>query len=372
PFNPSNPAESVAFLRNDETVYRTLGSVKVNWDLIKTERQALEFILQGGVDFFSMENSIFSPNELQFERETDLPGESVNGATESVFTNLYLHVTHNYNTPGNIMFRTTAGAQFEDRDVNNVLVNSNGLVQTQSNVDQAVSVDVFQTQIIQRERGFFVQEEINLQDKIYLTAALRGDASSTSGDTDKFFLFPKFSGSIRLSEYPFWEGLSGISDEFKFRVAYGETGNLPRPVAKFTNLIPSNIGGLSGLVAAGRRGDPDIEPERTREIELGFDATLFDEIAILELTYYRQDISDLILQVDEAPSSGVTSSEFNAGEMETTGWEISLGLNPIRKKNLTWTSRINFFTTDSEITELGVNPFTGLPIDPFNIGGFAT
>jgi TonB-linked SusC/RagA family outer membrane protein len=372
PFNPSNPAETAALLKNQEVVYRTIGSVRVNWDIIRTQRQALEFILQSGVDFFSMENTIFSPNELQFERNTDLPGEAVNGETESTFSNLYLHVTHNYNTSNNIVFRTTAGVQFENRNVNNVLVNSNGLVQTQSNVDQATSVAVFQTRTIQRERGFFIQEEIDLNEKIYLTAAIRGDASSANGNTDKFFIFPKFSGSIRLSQYPFWEGLRGIASEFKLRAAYGETGNLPRPVSKFTNLIPSNIGGTSGLLPSSRRGDPNIRPERTKEIEVGFDATILNDNATLEFSYYRQNIEDLILQVAEPPSSGVTASEFNAAEMRTSGWEVSLGLAPIRKKGFSWTSRINFFATDSEITKLGVNPFTGLPVDPFNIGGFAT
>ncbi|MFQ6116517.1 MAG: TonB-dependent receptor domain-containing protein, partial [bacterium] len=92
--------------------------------------------------------------------------------------------------------------------------------------------------------------------------------------------------------------------------------------------------------------------------------TLFKGNATLELSYYRQNITDLILEVDLPPSSGFTSAERNAGEMRTTGWELSLGLTPIHKKKLRWTSRINFFTTDSKITELAV--------DAFNLGGFAT
>lgn len=372
PFNPSNPAETAMFLKNEETVYRTIGSLRFNWDVMKTERQLLDFTLQAGADFFSMGNSIFSPNDLQFEANSGLPGESVNGATESIFSNLYLHLTHTYNTTGNVMFRTTGGVQVENRNINNVLSDAEGLVNTQSNVDQATTVDVLQTITKQRERGFFVQEEVDLGEKIFLTAALRGDASSANGNTDKFFLFPKFSGSVRLSEYGFWEGLSGFSPEFKLRAAFGETGNLPRPEAKFTNLIPSNIGGRSGLRPSTLRGDPNIRPERTKEIEVGFDATMLKGNATLELSYYRQNISDLILQVDEALSSGVQQSEFNAAKMRTTGWEVSLGLTPIRSQKLNWTSRINFFTTDSKITELGINPFTGLPVDPFNIGGFAT
>ncbi len=363
PFNPSNPVETRDFLRNTEKVFRTIGSMRLDWSLIRTQANALDFILQAGADFFSATHFVFSPNNLQFERNKDLPGEAVRGETTNLFSNLYLNLTHSYTSRNNIVFRTTAGFQFENRKIDNLLNDANGLIPTQSNVDQAASVEVFETITKQRERGFFVQEEIDLNEKIYLSAALRGDASSANGNTDKFYLFPKVAGSIRLSQYRFWEGLLHILPEFKLRAAYGETGNLPRATAKFTNLQTQNIGGISGLVPSSLRGDPNIKPERTREIEVGFDATLFDETGVLELTFYNQNIDDLILQASLPPSSGFTAVETNAGEMRTWGWEVSLGLTPIRQAKVNWTTRFNFFTTESEITHLDV--------DPFNIGGFA-
>jgi len=364
PFNPSNPVQTRDLLKNNEKVFRTITSLRGSWNIRRTQAHLLDLIVQGGVDFFSMENFIFAPNELQFEASSDLPGEAVHGQTRSTYSNFSAHLANSYTTESNYIFRTTAGVQFENRNVNNVLVNSNGLVAGQSNADQATQVDVFQTRQIGRERGFFVQQEADLNEKIYLTAAVRGDASSRNGDTNKYYLFPKVSGSIRLSQYGFWDGLRGLSNEFKLRAAYGETGNLPRINRKFTNLIPENIGGVSGLRPASRRGDPNIKPERTKEVELGFDATLFDGSATLELTYYRQNIEDLILEAGQPGSSGFTVLETNAGEMRTTGWEISLGLVPIRTSKVNWTSRVNFFTTESEITKLDV--------DPFNLGGFAT
>jgi TonB-linked SusC/RagA family outer membrane protein len=362
PFTPANPAESIALLENRETVYRTINSLKLDWNIIRNISQSLDFNAVGGVDFFSAEHFLFSPNELQFERDSGLPGESLNGETESTFSNLYLNLTHSYTT-SNVMFRTTGGLQYENRNQNNVLVNANGLIQTQSSVDQAASIQVFQTITKQRERGFFVQEEIDLNDRIYLTGALRGDASSANGDTDKYFTFPKASASIRLSQYDFWQGLSGIAPEFKVRAAYGETGNLPQANAKFSNLITETIGGQTGLRPATLTGDPEIKPERTKEIEVGFDATLFDGKGLLEVSYYRQNIEDLILEAEVPFSSGFAAISTNAGEMRTTGWEVSLGLTPIRSENLNWTSRFNFFTTESEITKLDV--------DPFPHGGFA-
>lgn len=364
PFNPSNPIQTRDLLTNKERVNRTVASARMNLNLMKGQKHSLDFILQSGVDYFTQQNKVLSPPELLYEQRSDLPGASLNGETESTNSNLYLNLVHNYGSGPSLNFKTSVGAQYESQDLNNVLVEARGLIATQENVDQAASVNALQDRVFQRERGFYAQEEVNLKDKIFLTAGLRGDRSSANGDTKKYYLYPKASASVRLSQYALWEGLSKFSEEFKVRVAYGETGNVPPPTAKFTSLEPSNTGGLAGLVPETRRGSADIKPERTKELELGFDATLWNGKASLEFTYYRQNISDLFLINSLPPSSGFDDEFINGGKMRTSGVEISLGLTPIRQRTTRWTSRVNFYRTRSEITELNV--------DPFNKGGFAT
>jgi TonB-dependent starch-binding outer membrane protein SusC len=361
--NPSNPIHTKDVLMNNEAVYRTIGSFRFNYNFLRSKAQSLDFIAQGGADFYSQENEVFSPPDLQYERNSDQPGTSISNTVESINSNLYLNLAHSYVTAGN-SFTTTAGLQFEDQDLNNVLVIANNLVVTQTNVDQSASVNVLQNILKQKEHGFFVQEEANLAEKLFLTASLRGDASSNNGDVKKFYMFPKFSASARLSQYGFWQGLSSVAEEFKIRAAYGETGNLPIVNTKFTSLIPSNIGGTSGLLTAATSGDSEISPERTKELELGVDVQLLSGKANLELTYFNQNISDLLLFADVAPSSGFTQTAVNAGEMKTQGFETSLGLNLIRGVDFDWISRINFYKTSSEITKLDV--------PAFNKGGFAT
>ncbi len=363
-FNPSNPLHTRDVITNNEVVYRAIGSFQFNYNFLRTQKQSLDFIARGGADFYSQENEVFSPPELQFERNSDQPGTSIANEVESINSNLYLNLAHSFVTPGNSSFTTTAGLQFEDQDLNNVLVIANNIVVTQTNVDQSASINVLQNIVKQKERGFFVQEEVNLNEKLFLTASLRGDASSNNGDVDKFYMFPKFSASTRLSQFGFWQSLSSFSNEFKIRAAYGETGNLPIANSKFTSLVPSNIGGNSGLLTSGTRGDSEIEPERTKELEFGLDAVLLNGKANLELTFFKQNISDLLLFADVAPSSGFLQEAINGGEMKTQGFEASLGLNLIQGRDFNWLSRVNFYKTSSEITQLDV--------PAFNKGGFAT
>lgn len=364
PFNPSNPFHTRDILVNREKVWRTTGAVGLTWHIISTQDHNLDFVGQGGVDFYLQENRVVSPPELQFERGASLPGASLLGETNALNTNLYLNLVHNFTATSDLSLQTTAGIQIENQDMNNVLNEARGLVVTQTNVDQAASINAFQTVTKQREFGFYVQEEVSIQDRYYLTGGLRGDASSANGDPDKFYLFPKVSGSVRLSQFDFWEPLMPSVSEFKVRVAYGQTGNLPPPDAKFTSLVPLNTGGRGGLVAGTRRGAPGIRPERTAETEAGFDATFLNENATLEFTYFKQNVSDLLLIHTLPPSSGFTDEFINGGAMETFGFEVSLGVTPFREEEFGWTSRVNFYQTESEITALSV--------PAFNKGGFAT
>ncbi len=362
--NPSNPIHTRDKLINNEVVNRTSISTRLTWHLLKEEHQSLDFITYGGIDYYAQENRIISPPELQFERNSDNPGQSVLTETNNLNTNIYLNLLHSYSLESNIAFRTTAGFQVEDVKSNYVSNMTTGLTVTQQNIDQAATLDALQERLDQKDRGFFLQEEVDLYEQIYLTAGIRGDRSSTFGDTEKWFLYPKISGSVLLSSYDFWNSISGTIPEFKLRAAYGETGNRPPASAKFTALATSNIAGQGGLVPAGTLGSPDIKPERTKEIELGFNATLLKDFATLSFTYYNQKISDLFLISDLPPSSGFTQKFDNGGEMTTDGIEISLGLIPYKTSEFLWRSNINFSKTESEITKLTV--------DPFNKGGFAT
>ena len=105
---------------------------------------------------------------------------------------------------------------------------------------------------------------------------------------------------------------------------------MPQAKSKYTTMGSSNIGGINGLVASSTRGNSSIKPERTSEFEIGSDFSVMNGLATVEITSYTQYIEDLILLVDEAPSSGASYSWQNGGEMETNGLELALGLNPTK------------------------------------------
>ena len=359
PLNPSNPLETAEYFVNNELTHRALSALRLDYNLFKTQSMNLDFLAVAGADFYNQENEVFIPPFLQIEESKDEAGQSVMTTTDNLNTNLSLNVVHKMKIPG-MNLNTTAGLQYETYDWNSVFVHSKGMIPTQTNVDKASSQAVYHDRKMRQDRGVFFQEEVTVSDDIYIAFSMRGDVSSTMGDTESREWYPKAAGSYQLGEV-------FVFDNLKLRGAWGQTGNMPQTKAKYTTMSSANIGGINGLIPSTTLGNPSIKPERTTEIEFGADFSLMGGFATVEATMYQQAIEDLILLVDEAPSSGASNSWRNGGEMETNGLELALGLNPtnlVQLGGLDWNLHMSFYTNDSKVTKLTV--------DPYNYGGFAT
>ena len=359
PLNPSNPLETAQYFVNNEMTHRALGSLRLDYDVYKTDMANLSFLTVAGADFYSQENEVFIPPFLQIESAKEEAGQSVMTNTDNLNTNLSLNLVHKMKLP-NMSVNTTAGLQYETYDWNSVFVHATGMIPTQTNVDKASSQAVYHDRRKRQDRGQFLQGEVTMNENLYLAMSVRGDVSSTMGDTEAREWYPKMAGSYQL-------GQVSVFDNLKLRGAWGQTGNMPQAKSKYTTMGSANIGGVNGLVASSSRGNALIKPERTTELELGSDFSMMDGLVSVEATYYKQNIEDLILLVDLAPSSGATEAWENGGKMETSGLELALGLNPtklVELGGLDWNFHMTYYTNESEVTDLSV--------DPYNYGGFAT
>jgi TonB-linked SusC/RagA family outer membrane protein len=360
PLNPSNPLETSDYFVNNELTHRALGSITLDYNLYRGVNQDLGLLAVAGADFYNQENQVFIPPFIQIEKSKDEAGQSVMTTTDNLNTNLSLNLVHKMKMSG-MNFNTTAGLQYETYDWNSVFVHAIGMIPTQMNVDKASSQSVYHDRKMRQDRGQFFQEEVTVGDNIYLAFSMRGDVSSTMGDTETKEWYPKMAASYQFGEF------AGVFDNLKVRFANGQTGNMPQSKAKYTTMSSANIGGINGLVASSTKGNADIKPERTTETEFGVDFSVMDGFATVEATTYSQKISDLILLVDLAPSSGASSAWENGGEMETKGTELTLGINPtklISLGGLDWNFHMTYYSNESEVTKLNV--------DPYNYGGFAT
>jgi hypothetical protein len=316
------------------------------------------------VDYYELITTAIFPKELQFQKVSNggLNGLTAQGTTENKDANYSAFLVHNYFSDSDISFTTQAGLTKQTFSQNTIRNTTTDLIASETNVDQGANSAVNQFRLEQEDAGFFVQEEVNYQDKIIGTVGLRGDKSSNNGDANKLFYYPKASAAINFHNFDFWN--LGTLSQFKIRGAYGEAGNFAPNGALFTAYVNSLIDGQVGIVVPTTLGDPDISPERQKELELGLDAGLFDNRVLLEFSYYIKSVDDLVLQANNEQSSGFPLRWSNAGNLENKGVEISLNAQVFNTEKFNWDTGIIFFKNKSEITKLNV--------DAFDTGGFGT
>lgn len=193
-------------------------------------------------------------------------------------------------------------------------------------------------------QGASIQQTFSFNDKIFITGGVRVDAASPFGTNISTQIYPKASFSYLLSDEAFWKESLGMINTFKIRAAYGEAGNLTAlgPYDKFTNYSPNPIGGQTGLVPGTSLANPDIKPERQKELEIGVDMGLFNNRLGIEFSYYDVIVEDLLLRRIISPSTGFSSRVENVGTMTNKGIELALTAGIVNTADFQWRTTATF------------------------------
>lgn len=204
-----------------------------------------------------------------------------------------------------------------------------------------------------RTAGVFVQEQLGWKGRIYLTPSVRLDDNAAFGENLGLEAYPSVQLSWVLSDEP---GFPGMFDQFRFRAAWGQSGQQPGPNAALALLNPVAVTfrGEDVLgVTANQPGNPSLKPETGEEIELGFDASLLDSRLNVQFTYYDQTTNDAIVQQQLPPSLGFPAQRFtNVGELYNRGVEIGIDGRVLEFSDLSWDWRLNLTSNSNEVTEL--------------------
>lgn len=205
--------------------------------------------------------------------------------------------------------------------------------------------------------GLFVQETFGVADKIFIAAGVRVDGNSAFGNDFNYQWYPKASVAYSLGQEDFWP--KGVIPTMKLRVAYGTSGQAPSQFAADRTFTPVSAQNGQPAVTPNNLGDPDLGPETSREIEVGFDAGLLGDRLGIEFTYFDQTTNDALIRKNEPPSSGFLNAQLtNIGQTKSSGVELSVNGNILSRARQELNARVNFATFKSEITDLGgVAPF---------------
>lgn len=204
---------------------------------------------------------------------------------------------------------------------------------------------------VKREiQSVFASAQIAFKDYFNIELTGRNDWASTLPIGSNSYFYPSVGANAILSEMfslPDWVSF------LKLRGSWTQVGNdVPQGILNQTYSFEQ--GGTGGFIRRdGTLPIPDAKPEITTSLEFGIDWRLFNGRIGLDLTYYKTNSVNQLLQLQLAAPSGFDRQYINAGNIQNTGIELTLNLAAIRKeKGLNWDIAVNFAKNDPKVVEL--------------------
>ncbi|MEO7366506.1 MAG: TonB-dependent receptor [Gemmatimonadaceae bacterium] len=223
--------------------------------------------------------------------------------------------------------------------------------------------------------GVFAQELVGWRDVLFLTAGIRRDGNSAFGKSVGFRTYPKVSASYVISDESFWP--RRFIETLKLRAAVGDAGKAPGAFDAVRTWVPVAAENGKPAFSTNQIGNSDLGPERTREVEFGFDASALGGRIAVEYSHFNDHTYDALIPVQQAPSLGFSGSQLiNVGELMSSGHEVMVTAGLLRRSAIDVTARLGLTKIHSEAGYVGGQTLTifalgrtfvkeGLPVPSF-------
>lgn len=261
--------------------------------------------------------------------------------------------TYETNLGAKFTSTTTAGYQFQFLRSDFTGQEGRDLAPLIQNISAASNIFSLPVQSISKlsVNGYFLQETFGYDEMLYLTLAGRVDGSSAFSTDNQSNFYPKASLSWVASRL--FQSTTALST-LKLRASYGQAGNLTGIGAydRFNNFPGTNLTGLPAITPPRALNNPNVKPEVMTETEAGADMAFLRNRIGLSVTYYNQDINNLLFNRPIPPSVGGTSLVTNVGKMNNKGIEVLLQAQAVRTSDFSWDLGLNFSSNKNEVSGL--------------------
>ncbi len=189
----------------------------------------------------------------------------------------------------------------------------------------------------------------NYKDMIFLDVTGRNDWTSTLPADNNSYFYPSAALAIDVTEM-FDIHFPALS-YLKFRASAAQVGSDTDPYRLNRYYQTSNA--LTGAYSnPSTRPNPDLKPEKTNSVEVGFNAHFFEHRLNLDATFYKSVTKDQILSMPVDPASGYQNALLNAGSVSNRGIELQLTAKPIYADHFGWDISANWSANKGRVEEL--------------------
>jgi len=350
----TNPIGQATIIENTTLGYNLLGSIYAEVEILK----GLVFKTTGGLKANFWQNRTWSPKYdwNPTPQENSYLGQSANHSITWIWDN-----TLTYNTSFNDIHRITllAGTSAQE----NKFSFMNGSIQEfASDLTQQLDNGLSQKEIGGNGSewalmSYMGRANYSYKDKYLATATIRRDGSSRFGTNNKWGIFPSGSVAWRVSEEEFFQAV-GFVDYLKVRAGYGVTGNQEIGNYSFASALTTikynyNNNPVNAVVPY-IMPNPNVQWESQKQVNIGFDATILDQMISMTVDLYQKNTEDMLVPMAVPILTGYSDVYvpfINAGEIVNRGIELTVTSHNF-KGRFNWDTDFNISINKNEVTSL--------------------
>ncbi len=310
-----------------------------------------------------------SVNMVRYTDGTVFNGQSASSyikKTSSVYSQNVLDVfaTYKYDLEDNHHFKIMAGYSQTTSDESNQVIKASDQVKDDNTSVELVNGDVTATDYANETaiRGIFGRFNYDYQNKYFLEMNARYDGSYVFPEENRYGFFPSASAAWVVSKEKFFENVPYVSN-LKLRASYGTLGNQNVSEDLYTSLM--GYSSVTGYLIDGEYPtkvtiadliSDDLTWEVSKTKNIGVDLGMFNNKLNVSLDVYQRITEDMIVDGEELPASlGTDAPQTNGADMETNGFELSIGWRQRLDNGLTYGISANLSDSQSKITKYKLN-----------------
>jgi TonB-linked SusC/RagA family outer membrane protein len=342
PFNPGpdNPYLQVYEMLNRMNKHGVIGNLAATYEF----SPALSLMVRSGIDLAREDRSQQRPYSM-----TKYPRgmfRQQNVFNYEVNTDALLTYKNHLSPEINYSVAAGANAMTQQYDFAGMYADQlamPGVYMISNSLDQAVAdPNQWQKQI----NSLYASSQWSYEDKVFLDITGRNDWSSTLPAANNSFFYPSVSTSFVLNEL--WVLPPSLSFA-KLRLSWAQVGNDTRPyqTARYYDKIYSN-----NFTNPATLYNPNLKPEITSSFETGLDLRVLNNRLGLDLTVYKNNSRNQILEIPLDNTSGYSRALMNAGLISSTGVEVVVAGKPVQTPGFKWNSNLTWSRNRSYVREL--------------------
>ncbi len=288
------------------------------------------------------------------------------GRTEVRNLTANLSSTASFNPRAWLNSKTTAGVQYVNYKFDLAAAEGQNLPPGTQTPSAGTEPTAASAVTLAKTLGLFVEQSFGINDRLFVTGAVRSDQNSAFGTDFQRVIYPKASISWIVSDegfFPAWSWMNNL----RLRSAFGASGVQPGAndaLRTFRSASPNIQGVDQPAVEYSLLGNTELKPERSEEFEVGFESKMFNNRFSVDFTFYRKETKDALISAIVAPSAGTggsnnaagTTVRRNLGATLNQGLELLTTTQIFDRRAFAWDFTVNASTNKNELLDLGGTP----------------